>query len=161
MSVNKVILLGNVGQDPEIKYLEGGVCLARFSLATTDRAYTTASGVQVQERTEWHRLVAWRGIAQVIEKYVTKGSPLYIEGKLQTRQWTDSTGKTNYTTEILVENMELLGRKGMQNSQIPNPPIPEPQPTYTKSNFSNKPLPKKEEDDPFSSSEEEADDLPF
>ena len=81
MSVNKVILIGNVGKDPDVRYLDSGVAVATFSLATTDRAYTLANGTQVPERTEWHNIVLWRGLAQTAEKYVRKGDKLYIEGK--------------------------------------------------------------------------------
>lgn len=123
MSVNKVILLGNIGRDPEIRYLDGGVCNARFSVATSDRAYTTASGVQVPERTEWHNVVAWRGLAQVIERYVTKGTRVYVEGKLQTRQWDDASGQKRYTTEILAENFEILSGKKDQPQGAPAPSV--------------------------------------
>ena len=83
MSVNKVILIGNVGKDPDVRYLDSGVAVATFSLATTDRAYTLANGTQVPERTEWHNIVLWRGLAQTAEKYVRKGDRLYIEGKIR------------------------------------------------------------------------------
>lgn len=110
MSVNKVILVGNAGKDPEVRYLEKNVAVANFTLATTERGYTTQSGTQVPERTEWHNIVAWRGLAEICEKYVRKGSQLYIEGKIQTRSW-EKDGIKRYTTEIYVENMQLLGRK--------------------------------------------------
>lgn len=112
MSVNKVILVGNVGKDPDIRYVESGVCVANFPLATSDRAYTSRSGVQVPERTEWHNIVLWRGLAEVAEKYVRKGTQLYIEGKIRTRSWVDAaTNQTRYITEIYADNMELLGRR--------------------------------------------------
>ena len=85
MAVNKVILVGNVGKDPEVRYVESNVAVANFPLATSERGYTTRSGVQVPERTEWHNIVLWRGLAEVAEKYVKKGTQLYIEGKLRTR----------------------------------------------------------------------------
>ena len=81
MSLNKVQLIGNVGKDPEVRYLDSGVAVATFTLATTDRAYTLANGTQVPERTEWHNIVLWRGLAETAEKYVHKGDKLYIEGK--------------------------------------------------------------------------------
>ncbi|MEG1616401.1 MAG: single-stranded DNA-binding protein [Bacteroidales bacterium] len=126
MSVNKVILIGNVGKDPEVRYLDGGNVVASFPLATTERGYKTQSGVQVPERTEWHNIVVWRGLAEVVEKYVRKGTPLYIEGKIRTRAWDDQNGVKRYTTEIYVDNMELLGRKPegaapgapVQNAQV-------------------------------------------
>lgn len=112
MSVNKVILVGNVGKDPDVRYVESGVCVANFPLATSDRAYTTRSGTQVPERTEWHNIVLWRGLAEVAEKYVRKGTQLYVEGKIRTRSWVDaSTNQTRYITEIYAENMEILGRR--------------------------------------------------
>ena len=112
MSVNKVILVGNVGKDPDVRYVETGVCVANFPLATSDRAYTTRSGTQVPEHTEWHNIVLWRGLAEVAEKYVRKGTQLYIEGKIRTRSWVDATtNQTRYITEIYADNMEILGRR--------------------------------------------------
>jgi single-strand DNA-binding protein len=112
MSVNKVILLGNVGRDPEVRYIENNVAVANFSIATTERGYTSRAGQTVPDRTEWHNIVAWRGLAQIVEKYVKKGTPLYIEGKIRTRSYDDKDGIKRYTTEIYAENIELLGRKG-------------------------------------------------
>ena len=100
MSVNKVILLGNVGRDPEVRYLDTGVAVATFPLATSDRAYTLANGTQVPERTEWHNLVLWRGLAETAEKYVHKGDKLYVEGKIRTRSYDDQIGAKRYVTEI-------------------------------------------------------------
>ena len=105
MSVNKVILIGNVGKDPDIRYLDNNVCVANFPLATTYRAYTTRAGVQIPEKTEWHNIVLWRGLAEIAEKYVRKGTQLYIEGKIRTRSWVDQSNITRYTTEIYAENM--------------------------------------------------------
>ncbi|HJV76934.1 MAG TPA: single-stranded DNA-binding protein [Paludibacter sp.] len=110
MSVNKVILIGNVGRDPEVRYLDKNVAVANFTLATTERAYTTQNGIQVPERTEWHNIVAWRGLAEIAEKYVRKGSQLYIEGKIQTRSW-EKEGIKRYTTEIFADTIQLLGKK--------------------------------------------------
>jgi len=110
MSVNKVILVGNVGKDPEVRYLDKNVAVANFSLATTDRAYTTQNGVQVPERTEWHNIVAWRSLAEMTEKYVRKGTQLYIEGKIQTRSW-EKDGIKRYSTEIYADTIQLLGKK--------------------------------------------------
>lgn len=121
MSVNKVTLLGNVGKDPEVKYLDSGVALATFSLATTDRAYTMSNGTQVPERTEWHNLVLWRGLAEVAEKFVHKGDKLYVEGKIRTRSYEDKEGVKRYTTEIFVENMEMLSAKGASAPQATQP----------------------------------------
>jgi len=110
MSVNKVILVGNVGKDPEVRYLEKNLAVANFTLATTERGYTTQSGIQVPERTEWHNIVAWRGLAELAEKYIRKGSQLYIEGKIQTRSW-EKDGIKRYTTEIFADTIQLLGKK--------------------------------------------------
>jgi single-strand DNA-binding protein len=110
MSVNKVILVGNVGKDPEVRYLEKNVAVANFPLATSERAYTTQSGAQIPERTEWHNIVAWRGLAEICEKYIKKGTQLYIEGKIQTRSW-EKDGIKRYTTEIYAETIQLLGKK--------------------------------------------------
>ena len=112
MSVNKVILLGNVGRDPEVRYLDSGVAVATFSLATSDRAYTLANGTQVPERTEWHNLVLWRGLAETAEKFVHKGDKLYIEGKIRTRSYDDQAGIKRNVTEIFVDVMEMLSPKG-------------------------------------------------
>jgi len=111
MSVNKVILVGNVGDDPQVRYVEKNVAVANFSVATSERAYTTSSGTQVPERTEWHSIVAWRGLAEIAEKYVRKGTQVYIEGKLQSRSWTDKDGGKRYSYEIVADAMQLLGRK--------------------------------------------------
>lgn len=110
MSVNKVILVGNVGKDPEVRYLDKNVAVANFTLATTERGYTMQNGTQVPERTEWHNIVAWRASAEYAEKYIRKGSQLYIEGKIQTRSW-EKDGVKRYTTEIYVESFQLLGKK--------------------------------------------------
>ncbi len=109
MSVNKVILMGNVGGDPEVRYPSQGHCVAQVSLATSDRAYTNAAGVQVPERTEWHRLVMWGKNAEFAERYIRKGAKLYVEGKLRTRQYQDKSGITRSITEVYVDTFEYLG----------------------------------------------------
>ncbi|MBP5318270.1 MAG: single-stranded DNA-binding protein [Paludibacteraceae bacterium] len=111
MSVNKVILVGNVGADPEVRYLDNHVAVANFNLATTERGYTTSSGVTVPERTEWHRIVLWRGLAETAEKYVHKGSQLYIEGRIQSRTFKNKEGQERTVVEILADTMQLLGRR--------------------------------------------------
>jgi single-strand DNA-binding protein len=108
MSVNKVILIGNVGKDPDVRYLDTGIAVASLSLATTDRAYTLTNGTQVPERTEWHNLIFWRGLAETVEKYVRKGDKLYIEGKIRTRTYDNQAGATRSITEIYVDTMEML-----------------------------------------------------
>ncbi len=124
MSVNKVILLGNVGRDPEVRYLDTGVAVATFPLATSDRAYTLANGTQVPERTEWHNLVLWRGLAETAEKYVHKGDKLYVEGKIRTRSYDDQTGAKRYVTEIFVDNMEMLSARNTAPGVAPQAGVP-------------------------------------
>lgn len=136
--VNKVILIGNVGADPEVRYLEGGVAMARFSLATTE--VYNRNGEQVRQ-TEWHNIVLWRNLAQIAEKYVKKGMTLYIEGRLRTRSWDDQNGNKRYTTEIYGDNMQMLSRK--QDS-------PERQQEYTSTQPSSTPT-----------TPDDSDDLPF
>lgn len=128
MSVNKVILIGNVGRDPDVRYIDNNVCVANFTLATTERGYTTQNGIQIPDKTEWHNIVAWRGLAETVEKYVRKGSQLYIEGKIRTRSWEDQNKIRRYTTEIYVDNLELLGRREGQTTSTPAPtPTGQPQ----------------------------------
>lgn len=107
--VNKVILVGNLGRDPELKYLEGNVARVNFSLATSD-SYKDKNGNRV-DQTEWHNIVMWRGLAESAEKYLKKGTQVYIEGKLQTRQWTDKEGHKRSTTEIVAESYVILQRR--------------------------------------------------
>lgn len=109
MAVNKVILVGNVGKDPEIRHLDSGVAVANFPLATSE-SYIAKNGDKV-ESTEWHNIVVWRGLADVAEKYVTKGRQLYIEGKIKTRSWDDKDGNKRYTTEIVADVLQLLGSR--------------------------------------------------
>ena len=108
--VNKVILVGNVGIDPEVRTLEGGAKVARVRLATTERLYDRASN-ETKEHTEWHTITLWRGLADVVDRYVRKGTQLYIEGRLRTREWMDKDNNKRYTTEILADTMNLLGRR--------------------------------------------------
>lgn len=111
MSVNKVILLGNVGREPNVRYIDRDVAVASVSLATSDRAYTLPNGTQVPERTEWHNLVFWRGLAQTVEKYVHKGDKLYVEGSIHSRSYDDQNGVKRTVVEIWVDNMEMLSRQ--------------------------------------------------
>jgi single-strand DNA-binding protein len=124
MSLNKVMLIGNVGKDPEVRYLESNpqnpsanAKVASFPLATSER-YRDRNG-EVRENTEWHNLVLWRNNADVAEKYIRKGSQIFVEGRLRTRQWTDQTGNKRYTTEIVVDTLQLLGKRpdGEQGQQ--------------------------------------------
>ena len=109
MSINKVILVGNVGKDPEVHYIEDNLPVARFPLATSERGYQTRDGRQVPERTEWHNIVVWRRLAEVVEKYVRKGTQLYLEGKIRTNSFEDKEGIKRYRTEIVVDVLQLLG----------------------------------------------------
>lgn len=107
--VNKVILIGNLGRDPEVRYLEGGIAVANFPLATTE-VHKSRSGEKV-ESTEWHNIVLWRGLAEVAEKLLKKGMQVYIEGRIRTRTWEDKDGSKKRATEITGDNLTILGRK--------------------------------------------------
>ena len=126
MSVNKVILIGNVGKDPDVRYLDNGVAVATFSLATTERGYTLQNGTQVPDRTEWHNIVLWRGLAQTAEKYVHKGDKLYIEGKIRSRSYDDQNGVKRYVVEIFADNMEMLTARSAQPQAPATPAQPQP-----------------------------------
>jgi len=112
MSVNKVILIGNVGKDPDIRYFDNGSAVANFPLATTERGYTAANGTQIPDKTEWHNVVCWRGLAKVVEQFIRKGSQLYIEGKIRSRTYDDQNGVKRYVYEIYADNLEILGKRG-------------------------------------------------
>ena len=131
--INKVILVGNVGLDPEVRALESGAKVARLRLATTER-YTDRQTNETKELTEWHTVTLWRGLADVVDKYVHKGSQLYIEGSLRTREWTDKDNQKRYTTEIVATEMKLLGRRmDAPSSQVANDyaqPMQQPQQSY-------------------------------
>ncbi len=126
MSLNKVMLIGNVGRDPEVRYLDGNnpnqgaTKVAQFTLATTER-YRDRNG-ELRENTEWHNIVAWRNSADVAEKFIRKGTQVYIEGKLRTRSWTDQSGNKRFTTEVAVDNLQLLGKR----NDNPGAPVGEP-----------------------------------
>lgn len=143
MSLNKVMLIGNVGRDPEVRYLDAnnpntqGRKVATFTLATSER-YRDRNG-ELRENTEWHNIVAWGQSADVAERFVKKGTQLYIEGRLRTRSWTDQTGAKRYTTEINVDSLQLLGRREggqdgnaaggyQQQNYQPQQPVYQPQP---------------------------------
>ena len=108
--VNKVILIGNVGMDPEVRTLEGGAKVARIRLATTERLFDRQAN-EAKEHTEWHTITLWRGLADVVDRFVRKGSQIYVEGRLRTREWMDKDNNKRYTTEILADTMNLLGRR--------------------------------------------------
>ena len=113
--VNKVILIGNLGKDPEVRYLDSGIAVANFSLATTEN-YRNKEGEKVSQ-TEWHNVVLWRGLAEIAEKYLKKGSSVYIEGRIRNRKWEDKEGNTRYNNEILADNMTMLGGRSNDSNQ--------------------------------------------
>ena len=112
--INKVIIVGNLGQDPEIKYTAGGAAVTTLSIATSDSWKDKDSGME-QERTEWHRVVLWRRLAEIAGEYLKKGSKVYIEGQLQTRKW-EQEGQTRYTTEIIARDIQFLDSRGSSNN---------------------------------------------
>lgn len=151
MSVNKVILIGNVGKDPDVKYFDNGSVVANFTLATTERGYTAANGTQIPDRTEWHNIVCWRGLAKVAEQFVKKGVQVYIEGKIRSRTYDDSNGMKRYVNEIYADNLELLGsrrREGGDDMTYPASPVTN---TYQSESYNNPNIPNVSEED----------DLPF
>jgi single-strand DNA-binding protein len=119
--MNKVMLIGNVGKDPEIRYVDAGVCVASLVLATTERGYKLQNGTEVPDRTEWHNIVLWRGLAETVEKYVKKGDKLYLEGKIHTRSYDDRNGVKRYVTEIWADAMEMLTPKQVSQPQPEQP----------------------------------------
>ena len=134
--LNKVMLIGNLGQDPELKYLPNGTAAVSFSVATNE-SYKDSEGNLVK-RTEWHNIVAYRKPAEILNEYLKKGSKVYIEGKLQTRSWEDKDGQKRYKTEILVDDWMFLDGRGDTDHGSSSPPAPPPGPTE-----------KKEDDLPF------------
>ena len=177
MSVNKVILVGNVGKDPETRYLDESTAITKFPMATSE-TYKNRAGERVST-TEWHNIVLWRGLAQVAEKYVKKGTQIYIEGRIKTRSYDDADGNRKYITEIVGDQMQLLGRKpddaesGTQGgggyasgtAQAPAAEqAPQNKPPAQQQAPANEEGPAKEEgpaDDPFDGGDNGPDDLPF
>ncbi len=123
--VNKVILIGRLGKDPEVRYTGNGTAVASFTIATSE-SWTNKDGER-EERTEWHRIVAWRKLAEICGEYLAKGKQVYIEGRLQTREWEDREGMKRWTTEITAQNMQMLGSQGdrVRPDEPPLPPAPE------------------------------------
>jgi single-strand DNA-binding protein len=146
MSVNKVILVGNVGKDPEVRYLENGTPVCKFSLATSE-SYTNKNGEKVTN-TEWHNIVIWRNLAELAQKWVKKGSTLYIEGKISSRTWDDKEGNKHYATDIVADTFKFVGRK------------PDDGQSHAPAHAANENKPVTEADSLVASSEP-ADDLPF
>jgi single-strand DNA-binding protein len=129
-SVNKVILIGNLGKDPEIRYINENTPVANFSLATTE-SYKDKNG-QRQDITEWHNIVAWRSLAEISEKFLKKGKQIYVEGRIRTRSWDDKDGNKRYTTEIVAETIQMLGKRegepGIEEHTRSSAPQNTPQP---------------------------------
>lgn len=164
--INKVILVGNVGLDPEVRALETGAKVARIRLATTER-YTDRQTNEIKEQTEWHTVTLWRGLADVVDKYVHKGSQLYIEGSLRTREWTDKDNQKRYTTEIVATEMKLLGRRGdanatpVANDYAAQPIQPAAAPVYQQPAAPVYQQPAAPAPQPVAVPQNDADDLPF
>ncbi|GHV52910.1 single-stranded DNA-binding protein [Bacteroidia bacterium] len=164
MSLNKVILIGNVGRDPEVRYFDSGNAIANFPMATSERGYKLANGTEVPERTEWHNIVVRRDLVSFVERWVKKGSGVYVEGKLRYRNYDDQQGIKRYVTEIYADKVEFFnfGRppesSGTAQQAQPAQPKQTSGVTYTThtQNFQVS-----EPDTPYSSSEESPDDLPF
>nr|WP_262325074.1 single-stranded DNA-binding protein [Carboxylicivirga sp. A043] len=155
--MNKVILVGNVGKDPEVRYLDNDVAVANFPLATTERGYTARNGQEIPERTEWHNIVAWRGLAKIAESYIKKGTQIFIEGKIRTRSYDDKDGIKRYMTEVFADNIQLLGRKSDNPASGDSPAgmtTPQQQPAQ------NTPTSNPAQEDTFLGNDE-TDDLPF
>lgn len=117
--MNKVMLIGNVGLEPEVRYVEQGVAVARLRLATTERGYTLPNGTQVPDRTDWHTVLLWKKLAEIVEQYVHKGDKLYIEGRIRYTSYDDKQGQRRYATEIWAESMEMLTPKAATQQQEP------------------------------------------
>ena len=146
--VNKVILIGNLGADPEVRQFSDGSSVANLSLATSERWVDKQTG-EMQERTEWHRLVAYRRLAEVASEYLAKGSKVYVEGKLQTRKWQDPAGQDRYTTEIVVRELQMLDvRQGppADIADIPADTPSRPRPRITKPGVSRGQAPAAQQD---------------
>jgi single stranded DNA-binding protein (ssb) len=161
MSLNKVILIGNVGKDPEVRYFDNGVAIANFPLATSERGYTLSNGTVVPERTEWHNIVARRDQATFVEKWVKKGSGLYVEGKIRSRSYDDQNGVKRYVTEIHADRIEFysMGTRPAE-PQAATTTYPQNQPTSVaqepQSTYQQPAVPANN-----STENSDADDLPF
>ncbi len=150
--VNKVILVGNLGNDPDMRYTAGGAAVANISIATAESWRDKESGEQ-QERTEWHRVVFFGRLAEIVGEYLRKGSQIYVEGRLQTRKWTDKEGQDKYTTEIVANEMQMLGGKSGGSANYESAPQSQPQ-------KSNAPAPAAPSSNPAPADDFD-DDIPF
>lgn len=142
-SVNKVILIGNLGKDPEVRYMQDGEAVATITLATTD-TWKDRNG-EKQEKTEWHRVVFYRKLAEIAGEYLKKGRPVYIEGRLETKKWTDKSGAERYTTGIIANEMKMLGTRPTASSDDPGKPSSRPTPAAN----SNSDFDEMDDDIPF------------
>lgn len=167
--INKVILVGNVGIDPEVRTTESGTKVARVRLATTERVFDRQAN-EAKEYTEWHTVVLWRGLADVVDRFVHKGSQLYIEGSLRTREWTDRDNQKRYSTEIVANEMKLLGRReggqqGGQSDRQNGGQSYQPQggrPSYQQNDYQQQAQPAPQPaSQPVTPPAEDPDDLPF
>ena len=156
--VNKVILVGNLGKDPEIRYTPSGAAIANITLATTDSWKDKQTGEQ-QERTEWHRIVFFSRLAEIVGEYLKKGSQIYVEGRIQTRKWQDQSGQDRYTTEVVGNEMQMLGSKGGGSSMASGDvDFDQSAPSGTSS---AKSMPGKSAAKPASAADDFDDDIPF
>ncbi len=142
-SLNKVMLIGNLGKDPEVRHLENGTAVANFSIATSE-SYKDKNSGEVISNTDWHNVVVWRGLADVAEKYLKKGDKVYLEGKLRSRSYQDPQGVTKYITEVVVDDMVMLGNRPSSDSTNPSP-----QATPPATKAPDLPLDEEEDDLPF------------
>lgn len=169
MSLNKVILIGNVGKDPDVRYFDSNSAVANFPLATSERGYTLANGTVVPERTEWHNIVVHRERAQFVEKWIKKGSLVYVEGKIRTRSYDDATGTKRYVTEIYADRVEFYSggsrpADGTATTQQTTQPTTQSQPVYQQTQNQQPPstsLQPPASSQPGSFDNNDADDLPF
>ena len=140
--INKVILVGNLGRDPEVRYTPSGVAVANFTIATSEKWKDKNTG-EMQERTEWHRIVAWGKLGEICGEYLSKGKQVFIEGRIQTRDWEDKEGIKRYTTEIVANEMKMLGARDSGETTRPSAPVQVPE-------YDGPPLSENQEDDiPF------------
>lgn len=121
MSVNRVTLIGHVGKDPDVKHFDNGGAIANFTLATSERGYKLKNGTEVPPRTEWHNIVATKGLAKIVEQYIKKGNQLYIEGKIRSRSYDDANNIKRYVTEVYAEDIQFLGKRDSDSPKEDDP----------------------------------------
>ena len=158
-----MILIGNLGQDPEVRYLEGGTAVANLRIATSE-TYRDRTTQERITQTEWHNVVLWRGLAEIAEKYLRKGNQVYVEGKLRTRSWEDQSGQTRYSTEVVADNMTMLGGRAEEGGGMPaSQPAAAPaqQPAQPAQPAQSAPAQPAAQPAPQATKEDPEDDLPF